>query len=99
VSPGQDLDQGGLPGAVLTEQAVHLTRTDDEVDTVQGADPREGLDDPAHPQQRLHLRTARCHLGSSPTSEQALIGVSFDQGRGWICSLGSPSGGLAAATG
>src|SRR5690606_8767292 len=40
VGPGQHLDQGGLAGPVLAEQAVHLTGLDVEVDSVQGADSR-----------------------------------------------------------
>jgi hypothetical protein len=50
--PGEHLDQGRLPGAVLAEQAVHLTGADVEVDTVQRAHARERLRDPVHLQQR-----------------------------------------------
>ena len=53
VRAGQHLDQGGLAGAVLAEQAVHLAGPDDQVDAVERADAGEGLDDPAHLQQRL----------------------------------------------
>ncbi len=53
VRAGQDLDQRGLAGAVLAEQAVHLARAYDEVDTVEGAYARELLDDAAHLEQGL----------------------------------------------
>jgi hypothetical protein len=58
VRPGQHLDQRRLAGAVLAEQAVHLTVTDVEVDTAERTDTREGLDDAVHLQQRgrPHLR-------------------------------------------
>ena len=59
VCPGQDLDQGGLAGAVLPQQAVHLTWPHDQVDTVQRAHAGEGLDDPAHLQKGLICCSAR----------------------------------------
>ena len=37
VGAGEHLDQGGLAGAVLAEQAVHLPRVHVEVDAVEGA--------------------------------------------------------------
>ena len=52
VRPGQHLDQGGLAGAVLAEQAVHLAGADVEVDAVERAHAGENLDDAAHLQQR-----------------------------------------------
>ena len=71
VRPGEHLDQRRLAGAVLAEQAVHLTGADVEVDAVEGPDARELLDDAVHLQQRgsgrdasdasttmLHLRTS-----------------------------------------
>ena len=52
VRPGQHLDQRGLPGAVLPEQAVHLAGADLQVHPVQRAHAGENLDDAAHFQQR-----------------------------------------------
>lgn len=43
VHPGQHLDQGGLAGAVLPEQAVHLTGAHLQLHPVQGPYAREGL--------------------------------------------------------
>ena len=57
VRPGEDLDQGRLAGAVLAEQAVHLTGADVEVDAVERPDAREGLDDAVHLQQRGRHRS------------------------------------------
>ncbi len=48
VGSGEHLDQGGLPGAVLPEEAVHLSGHDVEVDAVEGADAGEGLGDAGH---------------------------------------------------
>src|SRR5690606_14781352 len=45
VRTGQDLDEGGLAGAVLPEQAVHLAGTDLEVHAVEGLGAGEVLDD------------------------------------------------------
>jgi hypothetical protein len=56
VGPGEDLDQRRLARAVLTQQAVHLTGPDVEVDAVQGADARELLDDAVHLEQRSRHR-------------------------------------------
>jgi hypothetical protein len=64
--PGQHLDQGRLPGAVLAEQAVHLARRDVEVDVVERADARELLDDAAHLQQRLAVVRVRGRVGHGP---------------------------------
>jgi hypothetical protein len=61
VRAGQDLDQRRLAGAVLAEQAVHLTGADVEVHAVEGADARELLDDAVHRQQRC----CRVHWASS----------------------------------
>ena len=60
VRAGQDLDQRGLAGAVLAEEAVHLAGADVEVDAVEGADTRELLDDPVH----LEQRSGRRHRGA-----------------------------------
>jgi hypothetical protein len=56
VHPGQHLDERGLAGAVLAQQAVHLTRRDVQIDAVKGADPGEGLHHAGQPQQ-LHHRS------------------------------------------
>src|SRR5690606_32218065 len=52
--PGQDLDERGLAGAVLAEEAVHLPRPHLEIHPVEGPDPGELLDDPPHHQQLAH---------------------------------------------
>ena len=43
VVAGEDLDQGRLTRAVLTDQRVHFTRSEIDADVVQGDLPREGL--------------------------------------------------------
>ncbi|GGO25218.1 hypothetical protein GCM10011576_47530 [Micromonospora parathelypteridis] len=40
-----DLHESRLPGAVLTDNRVDLTRRDIEIDTVENAYPEEGLTD------------------------------------------------------
>ena len=52
VGAGEHLDQGRLAGAVLTQQAVHLTGAHLEVDAVERADAGELLDDAGHLEQR-----------------------------------------------
>ena len=52
VGARQHLDQGGLAGAVLTEQAVDLPRLHIEVDAVEGPDAGERLGDAGHGEQR-----------------------------------------------
>lgn len=52
VGAGEDLDEGGLAGAVLAEEAVDLAGLDVEVDAVEGADAGEGLGDAGHREQR-----------------------------------------------
>ena len=44
VHPGEHLDQGGLAGAVLPEQAVHLAGADLQLHAVQRPYAGEGLD-------------------------------------------------------
>jgi hypothetical protein len=46
VSPGQDLDQGGLARAVFPDQHVNLAAPQVEAHIVQGLDPRKLLADP-----------------------------------------------------
>jgi hypothetical protein len=53
VRPGQNLDQRGLAGAVLPEQAVHLARAHLELDAVQRPYTRERLDDVREPQDHV----------------------------------------------
>ena len=53
VRAGEDLDQGRLAGAVLSEQAVHFTGADIEVDPVQGADAGKRLHDARSSEQRV----------------------------------------------
>jgi len=44
----QNLDQGRLAGAVLSEQRMHLAATDVEVDLIEGQSRGEMLDDAPH---------------------------------------------------
>jgi len=44
----QGPDGRGLPGSVGAEEAVDLTRGDGEVESVEGAEPAELLDQAAH---------------------------------------------------
>src|SRR6266536_3504821 len=46
--PEEYADRGGLPGAVRTQEAVHLAGADGQVETVQRAGPAEGLDQAGH---------------------------------------------------
>jgi hypothetical protein len=50
----QDVDQRGLPGAVLAEQSVDLASSNLQVDASIGDHAREPLGDPDHPKERLH---------------------------------------------
>ncbi len=52
VDPGQDLDQGGLAGPVLSDEHVDLARAQVEVHIPKRHDPREGLRDAPHLQER-----------------------------------------------
>jgi hypothetical protein len=60
VGAGQDFDEGRFAGAVLAEQAVHLTGLDVEVDAVEGPDSGERLGDAGHAEQRWFW----CHADS-----------------------------------
>ena len=51
VGAGEDLDEGGLPGAVLAEQTVHFAGLDLQVHAVEGADAGERLGDAGHGEQ------------------------------------------------
>ena len=59
VGAGHDLDQGGLAGAVLAEQAVHLAGANVQVHPVQGDDSGKPFDHAAHLQQRLAAVSGR----------------------------------------
>ena len=48
VEAEEDLDEGALAGAVLTEQTVDFTCCNGEVDTVIGGETAKTLGDPAH---------------------------------------------------
>ena len=56
VDAGQHLDQRGLAGAVLAEQAVHLAGAHLQVHPVERAHAGELLDDPPHDQHGAPLR-------------------------------------------
>ena len=43
VVAGEDLDEGGLPRAVLPQQRLDLTVLDGEIDALEGPHPAEGL--------------------------------------------------------
>ena len=53
VEPGQDLDQGGLARAVLSEQAVHLAAPDAEGDAIECDGAAEALAQVADFERRL----------------------------------------------
>ena len=52
VGAGENLDERGLPGTVLAEQAVHLAGDDVEIHAVQGLRPGEVLHDAPEAEQR-----------------------------------------------
>ncbi len=52
VGPGEHLDEGGLAGAVLAEEAVDFAGLDLQVHAVEGAHTGEGLGDAGHGEQR-----------------------------------------------
>ena len=66
VRAGENLDQRGLSGAVLSQQAVHLAGPDPQVHPVECAHARENLDDPAHFEQR-HRGVVFLDLGHGVT--------------------------------
>lgn len=70
VGSGEHLDQGGLAGAVLAEEAVDLAGLDLQVDAVQGADAREELGDAGHGEQGWF----RCHDESPRRMGSPLLG-------------------------
>jgi hypothetical protein len=51
-SPAQDFDQGGFPGAVLSQKNVDLPLIEVKVHVIQGMDAREALINLLHPQER-----------------------------------------------
>ena len=68
VGAGEHLDQGRLAGTVLPEQSVHLARTYVEIDTVEGANTGELLDDVGHRQQARLTRLLSHGRAPSPRS-------------------------------
>ena len=52
VNARQNLDQGRLAGAVLTEQRVNLAAIEIEVDVIEGDRRGEALDEPGHDEER-----------------------------------------------
>ena len=66
VRAGEHLDQRGLAGAVLAEQAVHLARAHRQVDAVERAHAGELLDDAAHLQQRDVVHAASVRVEARP---------------------------------
>ena len=57
LDPGQDLDQGRLAGAVLTDEGMDLALPEGEVHALEGLNPREALVDALHGQERVRV----CH--------------------------------------
>src|SRR4029079_13521688 len=66
VDAGDDLDQGGLAGAVVTDEGRHLPRVDGEVDVVEDVDHTEAVVDSAQLENRLAHRISRSNLLSDP---------------------------------
>ena len=83
VGAGEHLDQGGLAGAVLAEQAVHLAGADVEVDAVEGPDAGERLTMPRICEQRLVLLVPRAlgfgHYAGSSSDLDGVTCVTSDE--------------------
>ena len=47
-TPGKDVDDGALPGAVLADEAMHFARLHNQVDSIDGQLATEMLGDPPH---------------------------------------------------
>ena len=73
VHAGDDLHQGGLAGAVLTDDGVHLARPHVEVDAVEDAYAEERLADAPEREQRRRRsdRTSRGPYGRQPSRSKA----------------------------
>ncbi len=56
VEAGDDIDAGGLAGAVGSDQPENLSRHEAEADAIQGAESRETLDDLVDAKQRSARR-------------------------------------------
>ena len=101
VRPGQDLDEGGLAGAVLAQEAVHLAGADVEVDAVQRAYTGELLDDAAHLQQGIvvgrRLHAAPLHRGCAGPPGEPWAGCAGRAGRGDGCGVWAGCGRSAQA--
>ncbi len=52
--PAQDPDERGLAGAVLAQQEMHFAGLNGKRDVFERANPRKGLGDPAHLEERWH---------------------------------------------
>src|SRR3954451_6253034 len=104
VQAGDDLDQRGLPGPVVTEDAGDLAGSDPEVDSLEGVDGAIALADAVHLDEGRALRQVGGgvfgdrvgHVSSSLT----LVGPVPDSGAASLhdlaCSVmsSSPSGGV-----
>ena len=66
--PGDALDERGLAGAVLADQAVHLAAGHGQIDPIEGAHARVVLDQPADLQQRTAGFAHRFTSGSTRRS-------------------------------
>ena len=59
IEPGEDVRERRLPGAVLTEEGVHLSRRRLEAHAVVGEHAGEALRDPVHPYRRCERGAGR----------------------------------------
>ncbi len=55
ISPGDNVHERGLTGAVFADQCVHFARTYLEGHVVEYGDAAEGLGDVLHPEERFRL--------------------------------------------
>ena len=80
-APGEHLDQGGLAGAVLAEQAVHLAGPDIKVDPVQRPHAGELLHRVAHAQQWdvVHVASWIVMCVIAPGAKRTRVGVERGQ--------------------
>ena len=92
VHAGEDLHQGGLPGAVLPDESVDLTGADVQVDAAEDLHAEERLGDPPHPQQR----SRRSAHGSTSThvcsAADRTTASAIRAARSPSAKVGSPSG-------
>ena len=64
---GDEIDEGGLAGAVRADDADHLARCDLDLDIARGDDRAEGFVEPAHRKERAHEADRRRRRNSDQT--------------------------------